>query len=318
MAASATPAKHAALMKRGQLEDLVGGEVDIRLMPLGASITFGLTSSDGNGYRAHLRDHIVSDGGVDTSHVDMVGSIQAGDMADNDVEGYSGLRIDEVRTKAGVAVPKYSPNVVTINLGTNDANQTYDVPGAKERMRDLVDFLLDNMAPGGPVVLSTLLVNSNTNTEGRVKTINAGYRELVAEYQSAGSPVVLAEMHDTEGLGTDQLVDGTHPTDAGYARMAEIWWDALLDAAERGYFAGSQSASSGGDEDGDNDDDVPTSTRAAPAPATTAAASGDGETATPTPDPTLEPTQDDKDSHGSRINNPMTTLLRTVRCGSQR
>jgi hypothetical protein len=51
----------------------------LRLMPLGASITYGQASSDGNGYRKALRQQLRWKGWK----VNMVGSSQAGNMNDN-------------------------------------------------------------------------------------------------------------------------------------------------------------------------------------------------------------------------------------------
>jgi hypothetical protein len=51
----------------------------LRIMPLGASITYGYASSDGNGYRKHLRDQLRYAGWK----VNMVGSQVGGNMNDN-------------------------------------------------------------------------------------------------------------------------------------------------------------------------------------------------------------------------------------------
>ena len=51
----------------------------LRIMPLGASITYGLVSSDGNGYRKALRDQLRFDGWK----VNMVGSLFGGTMNDS-------------------------------------------------------------------------------------------------------------------------------------------------------------------------------------------------------------------------------------------
>lgn len=50
----------------------------LRVMPLGASITQGIQSSDGNGYRKHIRDQLRFAGW----NVNMVGSKQDGNMND--------------------------------------------------------------------------------------------------------------------------------------------------------------------------------------------------------------------------------------------
>lgn len=52
---------------------------ELRILPLGASITWGLHSQSGNGYRKPLRDLLVHHGWK----VDMVGSKHHGDMKDD-------------------------------------------------------------------------------------------------------------------------------------------------------------------------------------------------------------------------------------------
>lgn len=54
-------------------------KVPLRILPLGASITWGYLSSTGNGYRKPLRDKLRFEGW----EVDMVGSKSNGDMRDN-------------------------------------------------------------------------------------------------------------------------------------------------------------------------------------------------------------------------------------------
>jgi hypothetical protein len=51
----------------------------LRIMPLGASITEGVKSSDGNGYRKPLREMLTGKGWK----VNMVGSKKVGTMQDN-------------------------------------------------------------------------------------------------------------------------------------------------------------------------------------------------------------------------------------------
>lgn len=55
------------------------GRPHLKVLPLGASITCGYKSTDGNGYRKPLRDKLTSAG----YGVDMIGSRQIGSMKDN-------------------------------------------------------------------------------------------------------------------------------------------------------------------------------------------------------------------------------------------
>jgi hypothetical protein len=57
----------------------------IKVMPLGASITWGTSSPDGNGYREALRRQLADDADVP---IDLVGSQSSGTMADKDNEGH--------------------------------------------------------------------------------------------------------------------------------------------------------------------------------------------------------------------------------------
>ncbi|OHE94914.1 GDSL-like Lipase/Acylhydrolase [Colletotrichum orchidophilum] len=232
----AAPAQHApALHPRADFNILVGGNVSLRIMPLGASITYGLTSSDGNGYRKVLRDLLVADG----NPVDMVGNHPNGTMEDNDNEGWPGFRIEQVLAKAKISVPTTLPNLVLINAGTNDCVQNYDIANAHVRMLEMMDYIWDT-SKRATIVLSTLLVNGNNNTETCVLNVNEQFKKLAAEQQALSKKVVLVDMHSDKGPLKSDLVDGTHPSDAGYAKMASIWFDGIKDAAARGWLESPQ------------------------------------------------------------------------------
>lgn len=103
----------------------------LRIMPLGASITQGVRSSDENGYRKLLRQQLRWKGWK----VNMVGTKNNGDMADNvrrlplndvvdadvskDNEGHPGWIISQVHDEwSKSAVNGLKPNLVLINAGT--------------------------------------------------------------------------------------------------------------------------------------------------------------------------------------------------------
>ncbi len=199
-------------------------------MPLGAPITAGLRSTDGNGYRESLRDMLVHDG----FSVDMVGSRQSGNMTDNDNEGWSGYRIAEVQGKAELSVPALQPNLFTINAGTNDCLQDYQVDMAAERMADMIEYLWA-ASPGSTVILSTLLINLDEDTEKRVLDLNTQFRRLAARFAAQRKRIVLAEMHGARGPQRNDMADDTHPDDGGYVKMAKIWHRSIKIAAYRGF-----------------------------------------------------------------------------------
>ncbi|KAH6898667.1 SGNH hydrolase-type esterase domain-containing protein [Thelonectria olida] len=214
---------------------LVGGNVDLRLMPLGASITRGKGSEDGNGYRKYLRDLLVADG----NDVDMVGTQKSGSMNDNEHEGWDGLRIDQVYEKAQKSVPERLPNLITINAGTNDCAQDYDIDGAADRMLEMLEFLWD-ASPKASIILSTLLVNGDSDIEERVLEVNKQLTTLGKNMTAKSKKLILVDMHSSDGPQEDDLVDGTHPNSDGYEKMAKIWFEGIEEAASRGWLESPQ------------------------------------------------------------------------------
>ncbi|KAF7563904.1 hypothetical protein G7046_g211 [Stylonectria norvegica] len=169
----------------------------MRILPLGASITWGTDSSDNNGYRENLRDLIMNAGAT----VNYVGSKQNGNIADNDVEAKPGDRIDQIALKAEASLP-YLLNLVVIHAGTNDCLQAYDPANAHLRMGALIDRIL-SAVKGSTVLISTMIPNLNSEAETCIQMVNAN----------------LLSMRIT--------VDGTHPPDEGYVKMTNGWFPGI-------------------------------------------------------------------------------------------
>ncbi|KAI0012547.1 carbohydrate esterase family 3 protein [Xylariaceae sp. FL0662B] len=208
--------------------DAIAGGLPLRIMPLGASITFGEASSDGNGYRSDLRTALVQGG----NEVNMVGTQANGTMKDNQSEGWPGFVVDEVRVKADISVPQSKPNLVLINAGTNDCLQNIDIAGASARVQSLLDVVY-GASPRAAVVLSTLLVNGDPDAQARTQDFNAQLRTLTAMLQLAGKPITLVDMQSSAGPTLDDLVDGTHPDDAGYQKMANLWLGGIQELGQK-------------------------------------------------------------------------------------
>ncbi|KAJ5424547.1 hypothetical protein N7445_010520 [Penicillium cf. griseofulvum] len=178
-------------------------------MPLGGSVTYGSESTDDNGYRRILQEILRSDGYT----VDMVGSRKAGSMENNDNEGWRGFRIDQVANKAKRSVPKFLPNLFTVNVGSNDCVQDFGIETAGKRIGDMLEYLWA-ASSCSTVVLSTLLPNLDREIEARVLCVNEQFGEL-------------AKISD--------LADGTHPNDVGYAKMAMIWRRGIHEAVHKDF-----------------------------------------------------------------------------------
>ncbi|KAJ7237892.1 lipolytic enzyme [Mycena haematopus] len=199
-----------------------------RIMPLGASITYGTGSTDGNGYRADLYNLLAADGNV----VNMVGSQEGGTFYDPFNEGYPGYIISQVNVQANLAMPIQRPNVVTLLVGTNDALQDVDPANAPARLTTLIQNVLD-APPLTLVIVSTLPPNANAAANTLINTYNAALPSVVQGFVDAGRSVVLVDCHAV--VAVTDLVDGTHPNDAAYARMAEVFYEGFQDAYALGW-----------------------------------------------------------------------------------
>ncbi|KAF3766823.1 family 3 carbohydrate esterase [Cryphonectria parasitica EP155] len=228
---------------------LIANGTALRIMPLGASITYGYLSTDGNGYREDLLG-LLRRGGND--NITYVGSRNNGTMIKNAVEGWPGYRIDQVMPKAAASVPKYLPNVVLLNVGTNDCVQNWNIDNTTkqsrlepsltanatidvgDRLQALVEDVLE-WSPGATVVMSTLIVNKVKSTNKRVGDANTQFRDVASSLRAAGRRVVLADMSTSAGgPNITTMADVTHPNDVGYALMANRWYVALQQASEEG------------------------------------------------------------------------------------
>src|SRR5687768_16211847 len=98
----------------------------LRILTLGASVTFGVGSTTGNSYRKSLRDFLTQ-----ARHtVNFVGRRRNGEFTDNQVEATSGFVISQISEAARIATPMFLPNLVLIEAGTNNCNSGSNVPTA--------------------------------------------------------------------------------------------------------------------------------------------------------------------------------------------
>ena len=165
----------------------VDNSVTLRILPLGASIVYGLTSTDGNGFRYALRNQLV----YNSNPVNMIGSVQSGTMADNDVEGWPGYVITQVASEAELSIPS-QPNLVLLHVGTNDCVQNVDIANAGARLGILIDRLFSTI-PDVTIIASTLLPNGNSATQANIQTYNGQIPGVVKARQSAGKKITYVD-----------------------------------------------------------------------------------------------------------------------------
>lgn len=188
----------------------------VRILPLGDSLTSGVGSSDGSGYRARLRGALTAAG----LRVDFVGSQRSGTGADTDHEGHPGWRIDQIDAQLGRWVRAADPDVVLLDAGTNDYVQGRHTTRTPIRLAWMVDRI-HALAPRARIVLARLLVIAGDQRAVGVRELNAAIPRIAAARRGY---VTVADMSRIPAVNT---VDGVHPTDLGYRQMAHQWLQAL-------------------------------------------------------------------------------------------
>ncbi|NJK39016.1 MAG: hypothetical protein HC835_10155 [Oscillatoriales cyanobacterium RM2_1_1] len=219
----------------------------LRIMPLGDSITQGVTSTevaeaDEEGYRLGLYSRLDSFG----LDFDFVGSKSNGTSAlpDRDHEGNPGFTIPQIdrgrSTEPGSGVdnwiPTFQPDVILLMIGTNSVGG--DVDRTNSQMDALLDSIINDNSFTGELLVSTIPpIRPDGRFEGRipgVEAFNAQLPVLVDQYAQQGANITFVDMINTpNGLTTDDITAppldaGIHPTVEGYDKIAQFWFNALL------------------------------------------------------------------------------------------
>jgi lysophospholipase L1-like esterase len=190
-------------------------------MPLGDSITDGLQSS--GGYRSDLWQYMKADG----MNADFVGSRSGGppQLGDRDEEGHPAWRIRQLSEHARAWLLKYRPDIVLLQIGTNDVIQRWGLPAAPARLSALLDVITATV-PAAQVYVAAITPLSGRPNDTRARAYNATIPGIVSAKVAAGHHVHFVDMHS--GLSKDDLSgDGIHPTNGGYAKIAARWYSAL-------------------------------------------------------------------------------------------
>lgn len=205
----------------------IAGGVDLRICPLGDSITWGSVSTDGNGYRQNLQK-LISPG----NNLRFIGSLSSGTMNNNDNEGWRGYTIDNINGQTKNSLPE-RPNIVLVLAGTNDIIQVIDLVNAPTRLGNLIDQCLSD-CPDATIIVGSITPLLDSTREANREAYNAAIPGVIATRANAGKHVLLADM---SGIPASDIttVDGIHPLDAGFVIMANAWYAAINVAGSKGW-----------------------------------------------------------------------------------
>lgn len=251
----------------------------IKIMCIGDSITDGYTYEYTGSYRKFIYHNLTEMG----YNVDMVGS-KGGDWTpsytdeetgetwdfDNDNTGYSGYAIKEYSGRSGIyetlistdCLAQSQPDIVTLQIGTNDIIDNHDIDTAGERLEVLVDYILDNIPEDSTLFISPIPpldpnrsdvydwfgnyrhssdwseqyddAMAEMNVEIALMKYNTQVMALASKKKNEGKNVVFSEAAWEITDVKTQLFDGVHPNNAGYKAMGDKWTAVIDDYLKGG------------------------------------------------------------------------------------
>ncbi|MBQ9899153.1 MAG: hypothetical protein IJM44_06850 [Ruminococcus sp.] len=238
--------------------------VAVKVMCIGDSITdgYGVNGS----YRKFLY-HGLTEAGYS---IDMVGSKtgwsteytdeETGETFsyDDDNTGYSGYAIQSYSGRNGIyetlqetGCLSAAPDIVIVQIGTNDVIDCHDIDTSGERLSALITYILGNIPEDSALFVTTIpdldpnrsevydwfgnyRHSADWQTQYSDDEAEANVHAAVDKYNSIVQSTVgqLSQTHPNLHLGdvhsviTDvetQLGDGVHPNNTGYKLMGEYW-----------------------------------------------------------------------------------------------
>lgn len=205
------------------VEDWAGG---LRIMPLGDSITRGLTGDPTReGYRGPLFDLF----GSANQDIDFIGQFSGGNFPDPQHQGVSGRTATELDSLASGIANQFRPEVVLLMIGTNDVLRE---PSAASTVPNEIVSIINKFHAVDPdtfvlvAELPVLSASTGADVPARLAATNAAIGNAVLGLESAGRAVSFV---DTSSITLADLTDGIHPNPTGYAKLASIWFDAIQD-----------------------------------------------------------------------------------------
>jgi len=196
----------------------------VRIMPLGNSITYGFPGDEG--YRKDLYLDLV-DSGYD---VDFVGGLSNGVGFDSDHEGHIGWYTAQIRNYVYSWLVANPADVILLHVGTNNiinGQPPSEVVAETQDILDNINQWQSDYEETVTVILARIILTDNATLNTAITTYNNDLEGLASARIANGDRIIVVDMQDALSYPSD-LIDGFHPTPTGYAKMANVWYDALV------------------------------------------------------------------------------------------
>ena len=198
--------------------------VPVKVMALGDSLTVGVGSTRGGGYRAPFWERM-RDAGIE---VDMVGGkVDGPETFDNRHQGYEQMPLHDLSAGAFDKVRTFAPDYVLLLAGSDEVGTSHFSPHAFAANLDVMLDRIFTAKRDVKVLISTLPPAKFGKNQGAKRAVNELLRRTVKERSARGQAVYLVDAFAAIDAQRE-MADAAHPNDAGYERIGEAFADALL------------------------------------------------------------------------------------------
>lgn len=193
-----------------------------KIMPIGDSNTAG-GDAPGASYRVDLWQMLRAD----DRPIDFVGSVTSGPTAvgDRNHEGHGGWTIGQIQGGVVGWLNTYTPDVITLQIGTNDMYDDASAGAAPGKLSALIDSITSTL-PNVKVFVSAIPQLADANHYSRVAAFNYTIPGIVAAKVAAGKQVSYLDANSGLFQPFD-FVDMWHPNYGAASKSAARWYDAL-------------------------------------------------------------------------------------------
>jgi lysophospholipase L1-like esterase len=231
----------------------------VRIMPLGDSITEGLGDPYEAGYRPMLWDLLKANG----YEVNFVGSLNTGSLNggfDADHEGHSGWTAYDIVGELKSWLNTYRPDIVLLHIGSNGLEAIPD--GVSQILDEIFTYNSNTWVILSLIINRACCLSAQICPECQLTTVFNNNVQMMAQTRidSRGEQIVIVDMESGAGIDyriqpLGDMFDNEHPYTPGYRKMADVWFDALstiLPVIEKDNSGGGGGSATGGGSGGSN------------------------------------------------------------------
>jgi acetyl esterase len=172
-------------------------------------------------YRPHLA-RMIGEAGLDAEFIG-----PKTDKADGSRHaGYSGKNAEQVLAEYARFHRKYPADIVLIHAGHNHVAEEKPVPGILKATEDMIR-LAREANPRTAVLLAKVIPSGKLPKYAYLPELNRELAKLSKRLDRPEQPVIVVDQERSFDWKEDAVADQVHPNEAGAAKMAAKWFEAM-------------------------------------------------------------------------------------------